>query len=469
MYNSIGDRHFEDTLRDGISAAKVGERQLAQTLLNRAVLMNGADSRPHLWLAATTDDPAEQREYLEKAVALDPNNVAARRGLALLTGRIDKSRLMPEGAAMAAQHPAQTLQVEARSFVCPQCGGRLAYSVMRERIACEYCGYVEIDEAPMGESGQSLYSVADRAEQTLDFVMPTTRGHRWAEAQHLLVCERCGANSILPAGAKSAQCAYCGSNQLVESPEHGELVDPQVIATFKVDEKEAVRRAREWIGKGLFSPDNLVSAMRGLRLRPAYTSCWTFDGVVEVRWACEVREGSGRSETWLPRSGTDMELFNDVLVPGVKALSQRQLASIEPFDLKDVEEFKPEHLAGWPAMIYDRSLAEASLLGRERVINRLRPQISGRVEVGQEKRNLSIGSGNWSGMTFKHVLLPLWMGAYVFRGKRYEFMVNGQTGKVGGQKPRDSFKIAAATLTAVLFVFVLLALYWLLSSPGGMF
>ena len=91
------ERQFREYLRDGMTAVKTGQLKLAQSLLNRAIYLNGSDAQPYVWLAATTEDPKEQLEYLEKAVALDPTNVAARRGLAMLKGKIDPAKLVPEG------------------------------------------------------------------------------------------------------------------------------------------------------------------------------------------------------------------------------------------------------------------------------------------------------------------------------------------------------------------------------------
>lgn len=437
---------------------------MAQTLLNRALLLNSADARPYLWLSTTTDDPEEQREYLEKAVAADPTNAAARRGLAMLTGKIHPSRLLEHDAAPEIELPEGELEAQGQTFLCPQCGGRLAFSVSRRRLTCEYCGY-----EGQGAASQDSGSDAGQAGQMLDFVMPTSRGHRWAVAQHRLICESCGAVSVLPPGHKAAQCAYCGSNQMVESQEGGELIGPQVIALMRLDEPDAIQRARAWLGKGFFAPDNLLPASGGVRLRPGYYSCWVFDGVVEVHWSCEVNEGSGDFEHWVSRSGVEPRFFDQVLVSGVKTLSARELSVVEPFDLEDVEAFKPEYLAGWPAILYDRSISDASLLAREQVMKQLRPQIHSVVEIGREKRNLRIGGGSWSGLTYRHILLPLWIGAYRFRGKEYHLLVNGQTGKVGGDKPRDVVKLVFVFFTAVLLVFLLLVLYWSFTGAGWPF
>ena len=206
---------------------------------------------------------------------------------------------------------------------------------------------------------------------------------------------------------------------------------------MKLDEQQANKAVRDWLGRGFWSPDNLLGSSQGLRLRPAYYSCWLFDGTLEVRWSCEVQETTyGQAQRWESRTGVEFEYFSDVVTPGVRSLKAAELESIEPFELLAVEEFKPEHLAGWPAMIYDISLSDASLNAREVVMNKFRPVLYSLIEPAKEKRNIRIGGGTWSDMTFKHILLPIWIGTYRFQNKEFHILVNGQTGKVGGEKPR---------------------------------
>ena len=117
---------FEQLLHDGILAVKTERRALAQRLLQQAIQMNGADSRPYLWLADTTDDPGEQRDYLEQAVACDPNDVSARRKLALLSGKLDATQVLPEGTEVAPRRPAEPEEAQSQAFMCPKCGGQNA-------------------------------------------------------------------------------------------------------------------------------------------------------------------------------------------------------------------------------------------------------------------------------------------------------------------------------------------------------
>jgi hypothetical protein len=231
---------------------------------------------------------------------------------------------------------------------------------------------------------------------------------------------------------------------------------------MRVSEKEAARLVREWFGRGWFAPDDLTKAAQKHTLQPAYYPFWTFDGILEMHWSCEVEENNAsKMQQWVHRSGVECELFNDVLVPGLKRLKFDDLRKLGPYNLMDVVEFKPEYLAGWPAMTYDRPLARASLLARERIVKDVRRDLYNRVEPGRQKRRLEPGGVNWGGMTFKYVLLPLWIGTYQYQGKEYQVLVNGQIGKVTGEKPRDLLKtilIITSVLASLLVVLLFLAI-----------
>ena len=458
------ERYFEELLYDGITALKGGDRNLARSLLQRATMVKAADSRPWLWLSGTTDDPNEQRQLLEKAVAADPGNPTARRGLAMLNAQME-GKPMPEAVRpqpppsqfSQSLHESQTLDAQAQTFLCPKCGGHMSFNVHKGDLTCEFCGYTQVTEKRLA---------ADTGEVAIGAVLPTQRAHRWAAALHRVSCERCGALTLLAPPVKADRCPYCGSNRLIESSETSELVDPQVIALIKIDEEEAYARVRKWLKKGFFSPGDLALRAGGLRLRPAFYPVWTFDGTLEVSWVCEVNEGSNDRPRWAARNGVDAEVFDDILVPGLKALKLTELMAVEPFNLKDVIEFRPEYVAGWPVLSYDRPLSDASLLARERVIKSVQRNLTYSVAAGEKKRNLRTGAGQWSGVTFKHLLLPLWTGTYRYQGKEYSLMINGQMGKVAGKKPRDNVKLTIAIAGGLILTFLLIVA--LAVAIGGM-
>jgi DNA-directed RNA polymerase subunit RPC12/RpoP len=435
-FNSSRNTQFEEYVREGITAAKNGQRKLADRLFNRALMLNNSDARPYLWLSTCTDDPKEQIDYLEKAVSLEPGNAAARRALGFLQGKIK-----PDGSPRAGK-PGDD-ETTGQSFQCQRCGGRMSFDLVAERLTCEYCGATE---ALKLEKRQ-----VEETEQVLDFALGVQLGSSWAKTEQQFKCERCGALSVLQQGQKAVQCAYCGSNQLVVSKEMNELSDPQAIILMKIDEQEAIKQANAWLGRGVFAPDDLKHSASTIRLRPAYYSCWTFDGTVEVKWTCEVAEGGGNNRHWRRSSGTEMRFFNDVVVSGIKGFNNRDLDRLE-FSAPLAEIFRPAHLAGWPAIFYDRSLSDASLVARDKVLRELRPMMDQFVEPGRDKRNISLSSGKWSGLTFKHMLVPVWIGEYTHEGKPYRILVNGSNSKVVGDKPKDPFKVVMIAVIGIILL-----------------
>ncbi len=451
LTSEFSDRNYEDLVREGILAAKTERLALAQRLLSQAARIRPLDARPWLWLSQTTDDLHERREFLERAVGVDPGNNAARRGLAILNGQLDPEDILPQGQGVAARASLEPQEAEVHTFMCPQCGGRMNFDIDEQRMVCEFCGHRE-------EDTRSQEPVVAAAERPVDFVLPTRQGHAWAEAQHRLTCETCGAVTILPIGEMTNRCAYCASLQLIESAETEELIDPQVIGLIAVDEDEAVDRIIAWLREGRYTPDDLVKQASKMELRPAYFPFWTFDGTLEAPWNCEVNEGSRDRSRWVAKSGTEIVMFDDVLVPGLHAISWKDLQQLHPFKLKELVAFKPDYLAGWPALAYNRAMADASLLAREFVVKRLQRTITSRVEPHREKRNLRVGGGNWSGLTFKLALLPIWIGAYRYQDQSFRVLVNGQTGKVGGDRPKDQVKVIATWAAIVVTALFLVAL-----------
>jgi DNA-directed RNA polymerase subunit RPC12/RpoP len=307
--DNFEEKEFEELIHDGIAAVKGGQRSLARTLLNKAIQIKSADARPWIWLTATTDDPEEQRQYFGNAVAAEPGNAMARRGLVLLSQKLDKSRLVDEGAAVEPRHPTDPEDAQSQSFACPRCGGRMSFDIHQEGLVCHYCGYIRATEQELA---------AESAEQPIDFVMPTTRAHRWAEAQQRVCCERCGAVTLLPPGQKADQCPYCGSNRLVGSAEAVELVDPQVIGLMKVDAQEAVQRVKGGWAKVYLPPmtwrcglAGFISARHITRFGPS-TAHWSSIGSARstrgrastpIGWHAAARTQNFSTTCWCPVCG----------------------------------------------------------------------------------------------------------------------------------------------------------------------
>jgi hypothetical protein len=81
-------------------------------------------------------------------------------------------------------------------------------------------------------------------------------------------------------------------------------------------------------------------------------------------------------------------------------------------------------------------------------------RLCGQQVPGDTYRNLRIRP-QYSGQTFKHVLVPIWLLTYNYGAAVFQVIVNGYTGKIAGRYPYSPWKIVGLVLLAILAVIVL--------------
>ena len=59
---------------------------------------------------------------------------------------------------------------------------------------------------------------------------------------------------------------------------------------------------------------------------------------------------------------------------------------------------------------------------------------------GDEHRNLNVKT-DYKTIDYKLMMLPMWISSYRFKDKVYNFLVNGQTGRVAGKAPTSWAKV----------------------------
>ena len=146
--------------------------------------------------------------------------------------------------------------------------------------------------------------------------------------------------------------------------------------------------------------------------------------------------------------------FDDVPVDGSTKMSDEIMESIEPFDWSEAVDFKTAYLSGFFADKYDISSDECADRAHERMKqsteSAVRSTVNGYVTLTTEDSNV-----DFSGRQVRYGLLPVWMLTTEWKGKKYTFAMNGQTGKFTGKLPIDKgrawgfFFLIAAAVTAV--------------------
>lgn len=163
----------------------------------------------------------------------------------------------------------------------------------------------------------------------------------------------------------------------------------------------------------------------------------------------------GKSETrqvqkirWRNVSGRVARFFDDVLVLASKSLPKKYTDGLEPWDLSALEPYRPEYLAGFRAEGYTVELEGGFTQARHRMDRVIERDV--KFDIGGDRQRISQLRSSVSGVTFKHVLLPVWLAAYKYRGRSYRFVVNGRTGRVQGERPYSAWKITFAVIAGLL-------------------
>ena len=163
-----------------------------------------------------------------------------------------------------------------------------------------------------------------------------------------------------------------------------------------------------------------------------------------------------RRTRWEHAAGRDAHFFDDELVVASKGLKPGLVRQLFPFDTTKLALYQPSFLAGWEAERYQIDLKSGWTIGRKLMDDEIRNRCAAKIP-GDTYKNLNVSS-EFSAVTFKHILLPIWIAAYHYKDKLYQFLVNGQTGKVSGTSPKSWIKI---TLFVLAIAAVVAGIYYL--------
>lgn len=415
-----------DLLVRGIAAAAAGDKKEAAYYLDW-VLRSDATHREKieawLWLAEISDDPAQQRDYLENVLAYDMSNAAARRKLAILDGKLHLDDIV-DVSRLEAPDAGEPKPVRVQRFVCSQCGARMIYDPRKSGLFCQYCG-----------GHEAVAPGPDESVDEHDFLvtLATARGHRRPQMAQAVSCASCGASYVLSPETLSLTCAYCGSVQVVKEHSPRELIPPEAIIPFTLARSEAKRALIHWLKEHDLPPAALNEGPVGL-----YLPIWIFNVGGQIGWRITERTDDG---TTMSRTGTQPVLHADVRVLASRKLPGPLAPIVDTYDTGALAPYDPRYLADWPAETYEISVSDASLTARQIALGRTRGQLDTDDSVlGPKRVSLNLLSSGLIVESYQLVLVPLWMAIGSHENRTFPVAVNGQTGSVRGKAPGRGLK-----------------------------
>lgn len=343
---------------------------------------------------------------------------------------------------------------------CPRCSATVEYDPATRGMLCKFCGYRKT--LPTPESGQSVSEI--------DFSQAeTTESFNWGAEKKVVICKNCGGEEIYDALQTAAVCSFCGSTSVMPAADEKSIA-PGGVCPFIVPVDKAGGLFSKWLGGKIFTPKKAKLQARPESFKGIYLPYWTFDAMTSSAFSGRagydkmVKRGDQTVlvTDWKPVSGVYQEFFNDYTVVGTDKSENSLVGRAEPFDFSQLVPYRPELLAGFGAERYSIGLKDAWMKAQEGIRGILYGKISQYIcSVWRANRSDSVAfSTQFSRITFKYILLPVWLSSFTYKGKLYQFVVNGQTGRVGGKAPVSALRV----IIAIIIVLAILGLLGFLMS-----
>jgi len=355
-----------------------------------------------------------------------------------------------------------TVDISTETFECENCGGLIRFSIAKQKFACESCGSEKILQKISDKVVENPFGAyLEREKRAVPF-----------EGMAQVACQRCGMEISFDNKQIAGTCPMCGSTQVATIKQRAGI-PPDGIVPFKIDKQDAQQRFREWAKSRWFAPNDFKKRYGEGDLKGMYLPFWTYDADVTSQYSGlggkrrVVRDSQGRATVvtdWYPVSGHVRSSFDDVQV--CASDKQENIQGILPFNtVHNTTPFSPGHLSGYYAEVYTIK-ADAGFDTAKNIMEITMRQLA-TSDILRRYDTAMVQSlrSEYSNVTYKHVLLPLWESAFGYSGKTYHYLINGENGKVSGNRPWSVPKIIAAIVVG-LIVLGLLAWFIYGDSSG---
>lgn len=354
--------------------------------------------------------------------------------------------------------PSETIQ---KNIVCKECSGKLLYAPGTNHLKCPYCG------------AENEIEISTRVFEELDFKKFVDEFENESVTQEVatIKCQGCGAQTTFNPNIVSDVCPCCGSPLVVKDASSTHNIKPKAILPFAVDQNKAFDDFTIWIKKLWFAPGKFKKfPQQQEKLTGLYIPYWTYNSNTSTDYTGErgddyqdtetyttTENGESVSNTrtitrtrWHSVSGHVDNTFKDLLVVASKSLPKKYVEKLEPWELDNLVPYNDSFLSGFKTESYQMDLRE----GFDDAKIKMNEAISSSVcnDIGGDQQRIQSLNTVYNKITFKHILLPIWISAYMYKDKVYRFLINGRTGEVQGERPYSWIKITLAVVAVVAII-----------------
>lgn len=330
---------------------------------------------------------------------------------------------------------------------CDGCGANMIFDPDSQKLYCPHCG-----------SNKELVDNGTASE--ISILQGFSKDREYGEQDGAVVfrCSNCGASVVISDGKTATHCPFCGTAHVQKTDDLAGL-KPNGLIPFSFGEEKAIGLSKEWAKKRFFAPKKFKKHLASDNVNGVYTPCFTFDSYTTSSYEGKIGKirtrtvGSGknrRTETWVEWRyihGTFYDNFDDVLVTAGSKFDQKKLDKISPYQTNDSKVYEKKYMLGFMAYKYDNDFEDCWSFAKSRMDKAIEKAILSQYSYDQ-LAYINVSTSH-ERVTYKYVMLPVYVGNFNFKKKLYNFYVNGNSGKVWGKTPVSPLKVALTVLCGI--------------------
>lgn len=353
------------------------------------------------------------------------------------------------------------------NFTCKSCGGPLQYVPATNSLVCSFCSTSQ----PIEKSNEEI------VEHDFKEALNSLNVHKTQKFEREIKCSKCSATFTITPYSVSTNCPYCHTPAITEFTQP---IKPESILPFSISQKEAQEKFRKWIGSLWFAPKELKDFVDGhQKLLGYYLPYWTYDAKTITRYRGQrgdiyyvtVKRRvmiNGREQIvnqreprihWTPVQGVVYNDFDDITIEASKTVSHTILDGLAPWNTHKLVPFNEKYLSGFESEEYTIGLDNGFEYAKMKMDITIHQSI--RRDIGGDQQQIDSKQTQYKDVTYKSTLFPIWTAKFKWKGKTYNYAINGQTGKVVGERPYSWLKI---TLFVIMVASILAGIFWFLQE-----
>ena len=348
---------------------------------------------------------------------------------------------------------------------CENCGGQLRFNIEHQQLGCTSCGHLQ---------DITHHEDAEVQEQDFQAMMVAARSHKnerlhHAEGEKEVICQNCGGHTTFVGTLTTTKCPYCATDlartDIHEAPDR---LAVDGVLPFAITGAIAEDKLKEWVNKRWFAPNEYKKYSTSGSFQSIYAAYFTYDADVTTdydgaRGTTRTRTvGSGQNRrtetytTWQNVHGSVFDQFDDVTVLANTGFNQAYVHKLEPWPTRGLEPYNPDYIAGHLCRTYDLDAKDCFSDAHRQMKSEVEHTV--RRSIGGDQQRIQRMNMQMANLTYKHVLLPIWLLTVLYNGQAMQVFMNGTTGEIHGERPWSKVKIIAAVIAVLLLIILILVI-----------